>query len=165
MTKYRSKPVEIEAFRLQWAADNLPVDYPAWFQAMIDDGLARYIPALGSLDYQIKTANGWVRAEEGDWIIREPSGIGCYPCKDGAFQRRWELIPEPSPAEGWIEWNPPVPSLSKCPVDHMVVVDFWRRNGEIVLGVYGDPFNWGRYSEPRDTDIIAYRLSEWMQQA
>jgi hypothetical protein len=61
-------------------------------------------------------------------------------------------------ADGWMEWNPPIPSFSKCPVGHMELVDFRRRNDDLILGVYADAFNWGRYDKPLDTDIIAYRL-------
>jgi len=43
----------------------------------------------------LTTANGDVRAEVGDWIIREPSGIGCYPCKPDVFERKYEPVVEP----------------------------------------------------------------------
>jgi hypothetical protein len=158
MTRYRSKPVEIEAF--QWFHPGL-VGYvrPRWFELEILAGRAIYDD--GGNFYILHTANGPVIAVSGDWIIREPSGVGCYPCKAEVFAAKYELIPEPNPHDGWIMW-----SGGECPVGTDAYVDFWRRSGEVVLGVsHPEAFNWGRYNKPIDTDIIAYRLSDWMQQA
>jgi hypothetical protein len=93
MTKYRSKPVEIEAF--QWDIEpKRGKTYPDWFFKEIGEGRATYHYRASdpAPTFDITTANGVVAAHPGDWIIREPSGIGCYPCKDDVFRHKYEAV-------------------------------------------------------------------------
>lgn len=88
MTQYRKKPVVIEAFRL--GIDNMP----DWFFCAVcsnevtthnEDGRWR-----GGPDYAlIKTLEGEMRAEYGDWIIQGVKGE-IYPCKIDIFDATYE---------------------------------------------------------------------------
>jgi hypothetical protein len=88
MAQYRKKPVVIEAFRL--GID----DMPDWFceartantvTTHNEDGRWR-----GGPDYaHIKTLEGDMRAEYGDWIIRGVKGE-LYPCKPDIFAATYE---------------------------------------------------------------------------
>lgn len=86
--RYRKKPVEIDAFKLGH-------DYmPDWFldkrsaneiTTHNDDGRPR-----GGPDYAlIKTLEGTMRAENGDYIIRGIKGE-VYPCKPDIFEATYE---------------------------------------------------------------------------
>lgn len=76
MTAFRKKPVVIEAFRL--------VANPCEF--------------MGDADYEydesavyIKTLEGTMRADIGDWIIRGVQGE-LYPCKPDIFEATYEPV-------------------------------------------------------------------------
>lgn len=101
--KYRSKPVEIEAFQwvgtpeaatpiLNWIDDNGGT--ANWTEA--HEG---YSGADGSYPEQpedailIRTLEGEMRATAGDWIIRGTEGE-FYPCKDSVFRRKYEPTAE-----------------------------------------------------------------------
>ncbi len=91
MTRFRSKPVEIEAVQFK-PHEDLPMESaPSWF---VQDMLAGRIYYQGGEQpyLTVETANGPVRAENGDWIIREPSGAGAYPCKPDVFAAKYEAI-------------------------------------------------------------------------
>lgn len=95
MTRYRPKHVEIEAFR--WTDDDF-LSLPAWFRDEVLGDRVTYrsrkdkSKLLTDQAYILNTANGPVPAMLGDWIIREPSGIGCYPCKDEVFRAKYEAV-------------------------------------------------------------------------
>lgn len=91
MSKFRTKPFEIEAFQITRNKGTGEVQHEVtdWFN---DENLAGRAYYQGGSEpyYTIETANGPVRANIGDWIIREPSGIGCYPCKPDVFAAKYE---------------------------------------------------------------------------
>jgi hypothetical protein len=87
MAKFRKKPVVIEAFKL---GD----EYPDWFHDKVNtneitthniDGRWR-----GGPDYcLIKTLEGEMRGEHGDYIIKGIKGE-VYPCKPDIFAASYE---------------------------------------------------------------------------
>ena len=98
---YRKKPVEIEAW--QWNFSNEQLNPPEWMNA----ALAIY-PRLGGAAFwpdgdpgamhqnwqnqphiAIRTLEGTMRAEPGDWIIRGVAGE-LYPCKPDIFAKTYE---------------------------------------------------------------------------
>lgn len=89
--KFRKKPVVIEAFQLGG-------EWPDWWQEKHaanevtthneDDRLR------GGPDYAlIKTLEGVMRAEKGDWIIKGIKG-DIYPCKPDIFAATYESVEE-----------------------------------------------------------------------
>jgi hypothetical protein len=80
MPKFSKKPVEIEAYRF----DNLISNHrPFWLIKAIGSGEVWY--QGGPEPYlTIKTLEGEMRANEGDWIIRGVQGE-LYPCKPDIF--------------------------------------------------------------------------------
>ena len=87
--RFRKKPVEIEAFR--FAVDNIP----DWF---MDEVTSRNIiihgTPLQSPEYcQIKTLEGVMRGDAGDYIIRGVNGE-IYPCKPDIFNKTYEKVGE-----------------------------------------------------------------------
>lgn len=86
---FRKKPVTIEAFR--FAVDNIP----DWFM----DEVSRNIIILHGepnqpLEYcQIKTLEGVMRGDAGDYIIRGVNGE-IYPCKPDIFNKTYEKVGE-----------------------------------------------------------------------
>lgn len=82
MPKFRKKPVVIEA--VQWRGDNLSEiaalgGVTEFGQEFLDDAL------------MIKTLEGEMRADEGDWIIRGVKGE-LYPCKPDIFGATYEPV-------------------------------------------------------------------------
>jgi hypothetical protein len=78
MGKYRKKPVVVEAIRFN-GTNHVEV---AQFLAGAD-----FEPSIGSID--IKTLEGTMRADRGDWIIRGVKGE-LYPCKPDIFEATYE---------------------------------------------------------------------------
>ncbi len=84
MTKYRKKPVEIEAIQLT----------PETFRDVIAFVPIDQFGAGGQHDdgrvyVSIRTLEGTMRADEGDWIIRGVQGE-FYPCKPDIFAATYE---------------------------------------------------------------------------
>lgn len=95
MARFRKKPVVIEAVQFLGTAREIAGDEPAWYAAArtinpTDGG------GVGSIVYRdgalhIKTLEGTMRAEPGDWIIRGVKGE-LYPVKDGIFRQTYEAV-------------------------------------------------------------------------
>lgn len=85
MPFFRKKPVVIEAVRLR--ADG-PTPTPDWLCEALRDGRAYWVdePAPRLV---IRTLEGDVRADLGDWIIRGVKGE-LYPCKPDIFAETYE---------------------------------------------------------------------------
>lgn len=89
--QYRKRPVVIEAVRL------LPENYRAvadWADARItnsidSDAYGEPIPERTRVALEIKTLEGRMIANLGDWVIRGVAGE-FYPCKDEIFQASYE---------------------------------------------------------------------------
>lgn len=79
MTKYRKKPVVIEA--MQYRANKLE-DAVAFF------GGACLCNEIGPI---ISTLEGEMQVSDGDWIIRGVNGE-FYPCKPDIFEKTYELV-------------------------------------------------------------------------
>lgn len=78
--KYRKKPVVIEAMRL---TERNAIEVSAWC-----DGEAKFMrPAMPSVF--IRTLEGTMRADVGDYIIRGVQGE-FYPCKPDIFHATYE---------------------------------------------------------------------------
>lgn len=86
--RYRKKPVVIEAFRL--GHDLMP----DWFCDAVSNETAMTSNVdgrwSGGPDYAlIKTLEGVMRADNGDWIIKGVKGE-LYPCKPDIFEATYE---------------------------------------------------------------------------
>lgn len=81
MSKFRKKPVEVEA--IQWTGSN-PNRVKAFTgeQAVIN---------FGSGELRIPTLEGVMTAQAGDWIIRGVAGE-FYPCKPDIFEQTYEPV-------------------------------------------------------------------------
>jgi len=94
MPKYRKKPVVIDAFVL---TRNYP-DYPDndWFMQAITDGIVKTINMGAKPEHpdrpfyvEIRSLEGLVTAEEGDYIIRGVKGE-LYVCDPEIFELTYE---------------------------------------------------------------------------
>ena len=79
--KFRKKPVVIEAF--QWK--DKPV-FPEGFEELHPIALINDEHKL-----EIKTLEGTMTADDGDWIIKGVKG-GFYPCKPDIFEATYEKV-------------------------------------------------------------------------
>ena len=159
--KWRKRPVVIDAFRL--GHDPMP----DWF---CDKRSANEITThnvddrwRGGPDVAlIKTLEGTMRAEYGDWIIRGVQGE-VYPCKPDIFAETYEPadgsqvepsttgagrhIPlEPPPFIQWNGGKNPAPGVE---------VEYRLRDGS----TFSNPSDWLMWAHvPCANDIIAYRI-------
>lgn len=83
MSKWRKKPVVIEAFQLVSGQK----DIPEWIAEAIQD---KRIDTFGSYA-TIRTLEGDHRANEGDWIIKGVKGE-LYPIKNDIFLLTYEPV-------------------------------------------------------------------------
>ena len=77
---YRKKPVEVEAFKI--GSD----DIPEWFSEELQAGNVSYNEA-----FYIKTLEGVMKADNGDYIIKGVKGE-IYPCKPDIFEATYEKV-------------------------------------------------------------------------
>lgn len=105
MARFRKKPVEIEAWR--WLFSPEQEMSPAWMEDALcrweDEGGAAFWPdgsgnpADGEFAAKphiaIRTPSGVVRAEPGDYIVRDVKG-GLYPCLADIFEATHEPVGE-----------------------------------------------------------------------
>jgi hypothetical protein len=89
--KYRKKPVEVEAFRLG-------IDYiPDWFMDKVTTndivlhGKSSGYEHYNDTNADIKTLEGIMHANYGDFIIRGVNGE-IYPCKPDIFEKTYEIL-------------------------------------------------------------------------
>jgi hypothetical protein len=83
MAKFRKKPVVIEAFKVGSA------DAPPWALDALNAASMSYSAINGKLT--IRTLEGDMRADPGDWIIRGVKGE-LYPCKPDIFAATYEPV-------------------------------------------------------------------------
>ena len=90
--KFRKKPVVIDA----WAFTK-PPDYerPQWVRDAFNSG-AMWYQGGGEPYITIRTLEGEMRANVGDWIIRGVKGE-LYPCKPDIFAATYEPTSPPEP--------------------------------------------------------------------
>ena len=88
MSRYRKRPVEIEAFQLK------DIPWPDWFyQAGIDGIVTIGFENSGPRYATIRILEGDHRAEPDDYIIRGVKGE-LYPCKPDIFEQTYEIVEE-----------------------------------------------------------------------
>lgn len=87
MSKFRKKPVVIDAIQLAPGRDGLRVTVGMLFDFL--DGAEWETNAVGGVD--IKTLEGVMTANPGDWIIKGVAGE-FYPCKPDIFEQTYELV-------------------------------------------------------------------------
>lgn len=95
MAKYRKKPVVIEAFLFKRNAFG-HVEAPSWMYEACAKGVAVIkefrAPLAGDKRVcEIKTLEGVMTANEGDYIIRGVEGE-LYPCKADIFEKTYERV-------------------------------------------------------------------------
>ena len=86
MAKFRKKPVEIEAFRLPRLRN--ATSFPSWLADAMDADTVHYLPE-GSMT--IRTLEGVMKGQPGDWIIQGVEGE-IYPCKPDIFAATYEAV-------------------------------------------------------------------------
>lgn len=92
MSKFRKKPVVIEAIRCKDVLDNTAM-VPAWFSEKVGEAIAIRLPTR---EVKIMTLEGNMIASENDWIIRGVKGE-IYPCKPDIFAATYELADSLTP--------------------------------------------------------------------
>lgn len=87
MPKFRKKPVVIEAYQFDNRLTNRP---PFWLTKEVDAGNVE-VSRKGQLATHliIKTLEGEMRADLGDWVIKGVQGE-IYPCKPDIFAATYE---------------------------------------------------------------------------
>lgn len=102
MTKYRKKPVVIEAVQLTWENWNDMCEFADVGSAenrpcgcyVGPDGKPREgYETTDRLGMKIPTLEGVMIATEGDWIIKGVNGE-FYPCKPDIFEKTYEPVEE-----------------------------------------------------------------------
>lgn len=91
MTKYRKKPVEVEAFKFYVDA------FPDWFTNAVTENkvilrncnYGKY--SIDEARCEIKTLEGTMVANGGDYIIKGIKGE-LYPCKSEIFEATYETV-------------------------------------------------------------------------
>ena len=93
MAKYRKKPIEIEAFK--WTGDINQTEDPIWIVEAIKKGDAwvHEDSINGAIEMRIKTLEGVMTANRGDYIIKGIKGE-IYPCKSDIFEMTYEVVEE-----------------------------------------------------------------------
>lgn len=85
MSKYRKKPVVIEAF--QYFGNHQQKEDPEWIVKAIDEGRVGF--EYGQM--VIDTLEGTMTAVKGDYIIKGVKGE-IYPCKPDIFEMTYEKV-------------------------------------------------------------------------
>lgn len=97
MARFRSKPVEIEAVQLTpdlWSR-LLAIGEALPHGVFVEGSLGPDCPNGMWFDgtrLKCRSRNGNVLAAEGDWVIQESDGSGCYPCKPDVFAAKYEAV-------------------------------------------------------------------------
>jgi hypothetical protein len=90
MTKYRKKPVVIEATQWFKLGDHPMVHKPITTVELNSEWERRQGLPEGSLG-EIKTLEGYLLVTPGDWIITGVKGEH-YPCKPDIFELTYEVV-------------------------------------------------------------------------
>jgi hypothetical protein len=95
--KFRKKPVVIEAYQIPpYNDENTRAAPPAWLVSAIVNGDAQPCPGGG---VEIKTLEGTMLGEVGDWIIQGVKGE-LYPCKPDIFAATYDTA-DTQPVPCW----------------------------------------------------------------
>jgi len=87
MGKYRKKPVVIEAVRFD--DKFLSSKQPVWIETAMFDYVIEVKDNASPKHLTIRTIEGIMRCNPGDWIIRGVNGE-LYPCKHDIFEKTYE---------------------------------------------------------------------------
>ncbi len=98
MSKYRKRPVVIEAIKLLASDYDTKAGKRHWRRTVLDRffGHVRVYRRFLRKGFWVLTLEGWLRASYGDWIITGVQGEH-YPCKPDIFEATYEkvgLVPE-----------------------------------------------------------------------
>lgn len=85
MSKFRKKPVVIEAYKLPLHDEPVPVTFDKWCEEV---GFHEW-ESDRDAGITINTLEGVMRADPGDWIIKGVKGE-FYPCKPDIFEATYE---------------------------------------------------------------------------
>jgi hypothetical protein len=92
MSKWRKKPVVIEAF--MWTGGPDQTEDPEWIIKAIKNGTVRFDHTVMQETFMlIDTLEGTHRANQGDYIIQGVKGE-IYPCKPDIFAATYEKVEE-----------------------------------------------------------------------
>jgi hypothetical protein len=89
MTKYRKKPIVVEAF--QWTPDQ--TEDPDWFIDAMANGCAFFAESIPHT-LKINTLEGVMNVAHGDYIIQGVNGE-IYPCKPDIFYKTYDIVNSP----------------------------------------------------------------------
>lgn len=89
MSKYRKKPVVIEAFK--WTGDHEQIEDPEWIIDKIKSGEIWIGRDQNKTEMYIETLEGVMRGQPGDYIIKGVKGE-IYPCKPDIFEATYEKV-------------------------------------------------------------------------
>lgn len=90
MAKFRKKPVVIEAWQVPPDDGHTRELPPRWLLDAIT-GEGRVVDLIAGGGAQIKTLEGTMRADVGDWIIQGVKGE-LYPCKPDIFAATYDSV-------------------------------------------------------------------------
>lgn len=86
--RFRKKPVVIEAFK--WTGDEHQTEDPDWACEALKKGIMKFHNiGTESVTIKIRTLEGQMTVNRGDWIIKGVKGE-LYPCKDDIFKMTYE---------------------------------------------------------------------------
>ena len=91
MSKYRKKPVVIEAFQIKPDLWSDRESWPEWFYDAVNKPPGDDRKALMGDMVEIITLEGSMTGSLGDWIIRGVKGE-LYPCKDSIFRMTYDEV-------------------------------------------------------------------------
>ena len=103
--KYRKKPVVIEAFRFQ-----IDKAMPDWFN---EKRITNEIITHNDGTVEIKTLEGVMKANKGDYIIQGVNGE-IYPCKPDIFEKTYEEVVERGGNEMKKQYNVTIREIYPC---------------------------------------------------
>lgn len=91
--KFRKRPIEVDAMLFTGDFDAVNKWVSQWLPENEEQGQGMWSEPDGAM--VVDTAEGEMRAEIGDWIIREPFPVNdreFYPCKPDIFERTYESV-------------------------------------------------------------------------
>ena len=92
MGRYRKRAIEVEAFRI--GIDDIPdwfMDKVSTNEIILRGKSTGFIHLLEDTNCDIKTKEGWMHGDYGDYIIRGIMGE-IYPCKPEIFRKTYEEV-------------------------------------------------------------------------
>lgn len=91
MSLYVSKPSTVDAE--QWTGDNFKhLKKVLWHGDTY--GVARFSGETPHLELWVEKSSAWCRLQIGDWIVREPDGVGFYLITSERFDAKYEPLSE-----------------------------------------------------------------------